>query len=109
MGAATVWEMGSALAPGYTVEMVIVGGEMSGYCETGSDCEAMTPASVMRIATTLAQIGRSMKKGEKFPMACPYFCACLGPMVCTTDPGRSFTRLSTITMSPSARPEVTTA
>jgi hypothetical protein len=45
-----------------------VGGEMSGYCETGSDCEAMMPASVMRIATTEAKIGRSMKKREKFPM-----------------------------------------
>jgi hypothetical protein len=42
---------------------------MSGYCETGSDCEAMMPASVMRIATTEAKIGRSMKKREKFPMA----------------------------------------
>src|SRR3982750_539648 len=76
MGAATVCEMVSALAPGYTVEMVMVGGEISGYCETGSDCEAMTPASVMRIARTDAKIGRSMKKREKFPMALP--CGLLG-------------------------------
>src|SRR5580765_331697 len=68
MGAATVCEIVSALAPGYTVEIVIVGGEMSGYWETGSDCEAMMPARVMRIATTLAKIGRSMKKREKLPM-----------------------------------------
>src|SRR5258706_15929241 len=68
MGAATVWEIVSALAPGYTVEIVIVGGEMSGYCETGRLNEAMTPASVMRIATTVAKIGRSMKKREKLPM-----------------------------------------
>src|SRR5689334_11404153 len=68
MGAATVWEIVSALAPGYAVVMVTVGGEISGYCETGSEKEAITPASVTRIAITLAKIGRSMKNFEKLPM-----------------------------------------
>ncbi len=68
MGAATVFEIVSALAPGYAVEMVTVGGEISGYCDTGRLNEAMTPASVTRIATTLAKMGRSMKNFEKFPM-----------------------------------------
>src|SRR5512135_3138745 len=47
--------------------MVTVGGEMSGYWDTGREKLAITPASVMMIASTLAKIGRSMKKREKLP------------------------------------------
>ena len=68
IGAATVCAIVSALAPGYAVVMVTVGGEISGYCETGSENDAMMPASVIRIAMTLAKIGRSMKNREKLPM-----------------------------------------
>src|SRR5215831_7213160 len=68
IGAATVDAMVSALAPGYAVVMVTVGGEISGYCETGRLNDEMMPASVTRIAMTLAKIGRSMKNFEKLPM-----------------------------------------
>src|SRR5204862_5848976 len=40
----------------------------SGYCGTGRLKLAMTPAIVMMIASTVAKIGRSMKKREKLPM-----------------------------------------
>ena len=39
-----------------------VGGAMSGYCATGSTCDAISPAMVMMIAMTAAKIGRRMKK-----------------------------------------------
>src|SRR5438552_4131015 len=44
--------------------IVTVGGAISGYCATGSTCEAIRPASVMMIAITAAKIGRSMKKRD---------------------------------------------
>src|SRR5438045_8678981 len=49
--------------------MVTVGGDISGYCAIGRLKPAMTPASVMMIAMTLAKIGLSMKKRAKLPMA----------------------------------------
>ena len=61
--------MVSALAPGYVVLMVTVGGEMSGYCATGSAKAAMPPASVISTAITIAKTGRSMKNRERLPMA----------------------------------------
>src|SRR5215475_1294256 len=68
MGAATVCAMVLALAPGYAVVIVTVGGEISGYWEIGRLNDAITPASVIRIAITVAKIGRSMKNREKAPM-----------------------------------------
>ncbi len=121
MGAATVLEMVSALAPGYAVLMDTVGGEISGYCETGRLNDEMMPASVTRMAMTLAKIGRSMKNFEKLPMDPPSarrsWSARAGRWRerrrarghATGEPGRTFTRLSMITMSPSASPAVTTA
>src|SRR4051812_2506562 len=92
--------------------MVTVGGEISGYCAIGRLKPAIRPASVMMIASTLAKIGRSMKKRAKLPMGylAEAVAAATGawPGACgaTVAPGRTFTRLSTITWSPSFRPAV---
>src|SRR5437762_675269 len=40
------------------------GGEIGGYCATGKEDTAMPPASVMTTDSTVAKIGRSMKKWE---------------------------------------------
>src|SRR6185312_7535448 len=109
---------------------------ISGYCATGRICDAMTPASAMMIAMTLAKIGRLMKKREKLPIDVPGQCfsaadgeavaddACFDPSAavpvdadacfdassprgCTAAPGCSFIRLSTITSSPGFKPSVT--
>ena len=50
-----------ASAPGYIAEMPISGGAIEGYCATGSWRMASPPASMMRMATTHAKMGRSMK------------------------------------------------
>src|SRR5690349_18830050 len=122
IGAATVFASVSALAPGYVALIVTVGGAISGYCAIGRICEAMTPASAMMIAMTLAKIGRWMKKREKLPIDVPRqralsaagacvdgdgdgeadacFDGSSGTRGCTAVPGRSFIRLSTITRSP---------
>ena len=42
--------------------MVICGGAMGGYCETGSVLIDRTPASMIMMAMTQAKIGRLMKK-----------------------------------------------
>src|SRR3954453_12961882 len=52
--------------------MVTVGGEISGYCATGSTCDAISPASVMMMETTAAKIGRAMKNRD---MVIPYLAA----------------------------------
>src|SRR6185312_10882587 len=109
---------------------------ISGYCATGRICDAITPASAMMIAMTLAKIGRLMKKREKLPIDVPGQCfsaadgeavaddACFDPSAavpvdadacfdassprgCTAAPGCSFIRLSTITSSPGLSPSVT--
>src|SRR5450631_3661649 len=54
----TVW----ADAPGYTALMVICGGAIGGYWETGSVLTASRPASMIMMAITQAKIGRLMKK-----------------------------------------------
>src|SRR5262249_20379508 len=53
-----------ALAPGKTADTCTVGGVMSGYWATGRPTTLTTPAIVMTIDSTLAKIGRSMKKCE---------------------------------------------
>ena len=53
----TVW----AEAPGYTALMVICGGAIGGYWETGSVLIASRPASMTMMAITQAKIGRLMK------------------------------------------------
>src|SRR5690606_35937006 len=52
--------------------MTIVGGAISGYCDSGKSGNENAPIKVMTIAITAAKIGRSMKKREKFIV---YFCA----------------------------------
>ena len=64
IGAATVSETTEALAPGYTHETWTVGGVISGYCAMGSCQTNTSPASVIRIEMTAANMGRSMKNRE---------------------------------------------
>src|SRR5215467_9923419 len=63
-GAATVFSITSADAPGYTAVTVTTGGAISGYCAIGSVRIAASPASTKNSAITAAKIGRSMKKRE---------------------------------------------
>jgi hypothetical protein len=49
-------------APGYVAEMAIAGGAMVGYWAMGSVRTAITPASIVMMASTHAKMGRSMKK-----------------------------------------------
>src|SRR5260370_38630919 len=53
-------------APGYWPLTTTVGGTISGYSLIGSTGIANIPAVVMRIASTVAKIGRSMKNEEMF-------------------------------------------
>src|SRR4051812_19479322 len=56
--------------------MEICGGATCGYCETGRSGSEMTPASTMKMATTQAKIGRSMKKlgiGQASLRVCGFF------------------------------------
>src|SRR5260221_5289538 len=62
IGAATVRDSVSALAPGYEVVISTVGGAISGYCATASSFAATRPAMTMMMAITPANTGRWMKK-----------------------------------------------
>ena len=46
------------------MEMTTDGGVMRGYCATGRNSSAMPPVSVMTTDSTVAKMGRSMKKRE---------------------------------------------
>src|SRR5215510_9694518 len=65
-GVATVADTTSAFAPGYDVLTTIVGGTTSGYCATGSVPYEIAPTITITIDRTVAKIGRSMKKRERF-------------------------------------------
>ena len=64
IGVTTVAATTSALAPGYWPVTVMVGGAISGYCAIGRRTNATPPRITKMIETTLAKIGRSMKKCE---------------------------------------------
>src|ERR1700730_5840379 len=53
-------------APGYWPLTTTVGGTISGYSLIGSTGIANIPAAVIRIASTVAKMGRSMKNDEMF-------------------------------------------
>src|SRR5260221_11851909 len=53
-------------APGYWPLTTTVGGTISGYSLIGSTGIASSPATVIRIASTVANIGLSMKNEEIF-------------------------------------------
>src|ERR1700712_4479526 len=72
-GVITVSAMVFGEAPGYWPLMTTVGGTISGYSLMGSPGMANRPATVMMIASTVAKIGRSMKKEEMFIGSTPYF------------------------------------
>src|SRR5215813_4181964 len=61
-GVATDPSIVIASAPVYVVVTLICGGTMSGYCAVGSFDIATAPAIVIRIAMTIATIGRRTKK-----------------------------------------------
>src|SRR5512143_2364793 len=76
----TVW----AEAPGYTALMVIWGGAIGGYCETGSVFIARRPASITMMAITQAKIGLFMKnRGILSPLL---LCCC---RLCGSGRGRA--------------------
>src|ERR1700716_817075 len=58
-------------APGYWPLTTTVGGTISGYSLIGSTGIASSPATVIRIASTVANIGLSMKNDEMFIAARP--------------------------------------
>src|SRR6266852_7458494 len=57
--------------------MVTTGGAISGYWAIGRLRIAARPAITMKIESTAAKMGRSMKKRENM-MELPYFCATTG-------------------------------
>src|ERR1700690_3875789 len=61
IGVATDCSIVSASAPGYEVEIWMRGGTMSGNCATGRPTIAMSPPRTVRIAMTIATMGRLMK------------------------------------------------
>src|SRR5580704_11602216 len=65
-GVMTVSAMVFGEAPGYCPLTTTVGGTISGYSLMGSTGMARRPATVRRIASTEAKIGRSMKNEEMF-------------------------------------------
>src|ERR1051325_477500 len=64
IGVATVSATVLALGPGYVAGTGTVGGATSGYCAIGSCVSATPPTIRMTIDSTLAKIGRLMKKWE---------------------------------------------
>src|ERR671912_83361 len=65
-GVATVSASTFGLAPGYCARTTTDGGTTSGYSEIGSTRMARRPARKIRIDSTPAKIGRSMKNFERF-------------------------------------------
>ena len=63
-GVATVSEMTRGLAPGNCARTTTCGGATSGYSEIGSWKIASSPTRKMKIDSTAAKRGRSMKKRE---------------------------------------------
>src|SRR5579859_4585404 len=61
MGVDTAWLTVLASAPGYVAVTRISGGTMLGYCEIGSVSIETTPMTTVRMAMTIATIGRRMK------------------------------------------------
>src|SRR5271155_2753201 len=72
-GVITVSAMVLGEAPGYWPLTTTVGGTISGYSLIGSTGIASSPATVIKIASTVANIGRSMKNEEIFIAAALYF------------------------------------
>src|SRR5215470_1769125 len=70
IGVATVSAMTFGLAPGNCARTTTDGGTTSGYSEIGITGSASSPATKMRIDSTPAKIGRSMKNRDTF-MALP--------------------------------------
>src|ERR1022692_73296 len=98
--------------------MTTVGGAISGYCAIGSTCDEISPANVMMIEITPAKIGRLMKNSEKpigdgLPVSGYLAGAVVGTAAgagaggasVTGMPGRTLSRLSTITRSPVLSPD----
>src|SRR5690349_20455728 len=61
MGVATACSMVCASAPTYLAEIWISGGAISGNCATGSRRMAIAPTMTVKMAITIATIGRLMK------------------------------------------------
>src|SRR6185369_12258466 len=62
IGVATDCSTVSADAPWYVVSTRTLGGASAGYCSIGSPDSALSPTRTVRIAMTIATMGRRMKK-----------------------------------------------
>ena len=62
MGCATVSSTTCALAPGKLADTLTTGGVIWGNSAIGRDCMHISPARVMTMDMTNANLGRSMKK-----------------------------------------------
>src|SRR5438552_9790121 len=65
-GDATVSAMVFGFAPGYVARTTMVGGTTSGYSLIGNRHMAINPRMKMTVESTPANIGRRIKKSEKF-------------------------------------------
>ena len=106
MTCVTVSSIVFAEAPGYAAVTLIAGGTMLGYCAMGSRTIESAPATMMRMAMTHANTGRSMKNLDigNCVSGCPVqralnAVAGIGAAgtAFTGAPGRMRWRLSTIT------------
>src|SRR5580700_5140661 len=82
---------------------MISGGTMSGYCAVGSDSIATMPTITVRIAITMATIGRRMKNLDMSylaPVGLEVSIAACSEISCTLTcvPSRSFCTLLVITL-----------
>src|SRR4029077_10789933 len=107
MGAATAWAIVSASAPGYEVDTVTTGGEISGYCAIGRLIIAPSPAITMTRERTIAKIGRWIQNREI--KAAFYFFSNLtaGSTTLSFAPGLILMPPSTTTISPPCNPSLT--
>ena len=119
-GAATVSASTCGFAPGNCVRTWTDGGTTSGYSDTGRRSIARTPAMKMKMETTDAKIGRSMKKRERSMTrgSAGYFLSAaaagrapgagVSGVTATGCPGRTRIRPFTITCSPGLSPSTIT-
>src|ERR1035441_3441261 len=61
MGVETAWLTVLASAPGYVAVTRISGGTILGYCEIGSESIETMPITTVRMAITIATMGRRIK------------------------------------------------
>src|ERR1035438_6499629 len=109
IGVATACDRVLASAPGYVAVTRISGGTILGNCDVGSEAMATKPTITVRMAMTMATIGRRIKNFDIGYLPAEFVVGVVAtPAPCrglTGAPSRSFWRLSTITRAPGDRSE----